>query len=286
MKKILLSIFTVLGLALSFSNNVYAQDWTYITSPTEGYRGFKNVGQGISPQFNKGSWLEAYQVPSVIIGRTPSPYWVTYLTGVTYAKSGVTLGDRNNKYNVIETIIRYEQAPNSKVNKTFTQNIPPVFNYTLNGNESKWTLCQKYAEDALAIEWYCRVETSNYDQITAISIDWGRWDTDSQTPIAYICSDQNIQVTGYFWNDTNGCNDQSLVMKSWRYRVTSTQDPTVAGQQTIINQNNTIINQNQQIIDAQNQTNQWLQDTTPPSVDTSSLGTSVGWMPPVPLILF
>lgn len=63
----------------------------------------------------------------------------------------------------------------------------------------------------------------------------------------------------------------------------ASQDPSLAGQQTIINQNDVIINQNQQMIDNQQQTYDYLTDSTPPSVDTSGLDTSVGWLPAGPV---
>lgn len=53
--------------------------------------------------------------------------------------------------------------------------------------------------------------------------------------------------------------------------------------QTQINQNNTIINQNEQIINSQNETNDWLKDTTPPNVDSSGLAQSAGWLPAGPV---
>lgn len=253
-----------LFLSLFVSNNTSAMsDWTYITNPSEGYRGFTNVWSG-SPQYNNGaSWLEATQMPSVIIGRTPSPYWVTYLNGVTYGKSGLSVGNSSNKYNYIEMVVRFQQAVESNgIQKSWTTSITPHMHYATSSGKNDFVACSKYAEDALALEWNCSVATDDYSSIIAISFDWGNWsyvNANTGTAIAYICADKNTSISAFDWN-TEGCNTNSLVFATWRYRFETSQDPTPAIlsglNNTLNNVNNNIININNTIEDHWNEEKQ------------------------------
>lgn len=236
--------------------------WTYQgptgqTSPTT---------DGIAAGAGSGS------TPFNIIGK-PGRIGSNLLKGIRFNYYGLQGGSISNKYNVVNFTVRFAQFKTGAVPKTLNTDaaMPYIYyEYTTTGNGSQGSgtvPCQVSAESQEELRFNCRIATENYNpayQGTFV------WETSSQ--LGYI---------GMVSESGGNSNDIQLYGVSYEYQ--SSADPLIAGQNTIINQNQQIINQNQEMINSQNETNDWLKDSTPPSVDSSSLGNSVGWLPAGPV---
>lgn len=206
--------------------------------------------------------------PITIVGSLPSGQISLWLYGYN-VNANVTGGSRNNKFNSISFQWHFTQSPTSAIpaSKTWDSSIlPTMYGSDSAGNQYR-TTCYLEAQDTYGVRWGCNLSTDNYNPIVSVGLDWGVFNISSGVGyerLAYIGYQQGVQ------------NLNSLQLNGAYYEYTTTSDPLVAGQQQT-NEKLDEVNQNLGEI------NDFLQDTTPPSVDSSELSNSAGWLPPGPL---